>query len=381
MGSRAVDALAARGYEVVVGDRRPLGRDGARDRELDVMAQDALAAACADVDAVINFVGPFYRFGDRVARAALAAGRPYVDVCDDPDVTEQLVQLAPLARAAGVPMVIGAGMSPGLTNAMAQVAAAGFEQIDEILTAWVVTGGAGGGSAPLDHFFRCISEPIPIWDGGRRATIDPFGEDSAEVFPFPDPIGDVEVRDIGHPETITLPTALESTSVRNKGAVLPAQSALAFSVLSAMGLLSDEPVEVNGASVSARHFLASFLTRPRPRTADDLGVEHTGMGARVTGRRDGQLRTRHVTFGGMVSMADATSLPAVGALDVVISGRVEPGCHGPEVLQRAGWFDAVTAVAGGTFDRILVWEGDDVSDARQHRLADLADLVIGATNT
>lgn len=365
MGRRAVRALVEEGHDVVVGDRRPPEQDdGATFRQIDVTDEAGLVGACRDADAVLNFVGPFYRFGDRVAKAALAAGRPYVDVCDDADVTEQLLELDDAARAAGVTMVAGAGMSPGVLNAVAQAAAADFDEVDDILTAWVVNEHSESGTAPLDHFFHGMCEPIPVWDAGRREVVKPFSRESAELFPFPEPIGPVEVRDIGHPETVTLPRTLTARGVRNKGALLPTQSGPIFSMLAGIGLMSDDTVELNGTTVRARDFLVAFLTQRHNARGGRPEEDQSGMGVRVTGRRDGNPATRHVTFGKQMTMADSTALPAVAALTVVLGGDLPAGMHGPEVLGPERWFDAVTKLVGDLFDGMLVWDGDDESAAQ-----------------
>ena len=47
----------------------------------------------AGVDLVLNFAGPFFLGSDAVARAAISAGAPYVDVCDDAEGTQTILDL------------------------------------------------------------------------------------------------------------------------------------------------------------------------------------------------------------------------------------------------------------------------------------------------
>jgi saccharopine dehydrogenase-like NADP-dependent oxidoreductase len=372
MGRRAVRSLVEAGNEVIVGDRQPpVDAGGAQFRPIDVLDADALAAACGDADAVLNFVGPFYRFGTLVAQAAIQARTPYVDVCDDADTTEELLALDAAAREAGCPVVVGAGMSPGVLNAVAQCTAANLEEVDEILTAWVVDEASESGTAPLDHFFHGISEDIPIWRDGRREVVRPFTAASAESFPFPEPIGPVEVRDIGHPETVTLPRSITARSVRNKGALLPPQSSPIFQTLAGIGLLSDATVEVRGVEVRARDFVVAFLTQRHNARGGTASGDRSAMGVRVTGTRGGQPVKRFVSFAKQLTMADSTALPAVAALDVLLGDSLPAGVHGPEVLGPERWFDAITRVAGDLFDGMLVWEGDDDASASSVPLAGL----------
>lgn len=359
MGRRAVRALLHAGHEIVIGDRQgPAIEPAASFIELDINDAAALAAACADVDAVLNFVGPYYRFGTTVAAAAIAAGRPYVDVCDDADVTEDLLELDAAAKEAGVPVVVGAGMSPGIINAVAQAVAAEFDQIDEILTAWIVDEHSESGPAPLDHFFHGIADDIPIWRNSQREVIRPFTQDSAEVFPFPEPLGPIEVRDVGHPEPVTLPRAVEATEVRNKGALLPPQSGPIFKMLAGIGLLGDTTVEVRGTAVRARDFIVAYLTQRHNERGVSTAADRAGMGVRVRGTRRGEAVVKYVGYAAAVTMADSTALPAAAAMEVMLSNDLPAGVNGPEVLGPERWFDALGRIDSGLFDELRVWEGD-----------------------
>jgi len=364
MGRRAVRALLDDGHDVTVADRRPAHDGRARFVEVDATDDASLLAAMRERDVTVNFVGPYYRFGTRVAEAAIRAGCPYVDVCDDADVTEALLALDERARDAGVALVVGAGMSPGVLNAVTQAAAADFDEVDELLTAWVVDERTESGTAPLDHFFHGMADEIPIWDDGDRRVVKPFTDASAEAFPFPEPVGTVEVRDIGHPETVTLPRVIPARSVRNKGALLPVQSAPIFRTLAGIGLLSDAEVEVGGTAVRARDFVVAYLTQRHNERLAEGAEDLSAMGVRVTGRRGGAEAVRHVAFSRHLSMADSTALPAVAATDVVLGGSIEPGVHGPEALGPPRWFERIVHHAGDSFDDLAVWDGDDAGAAR-----------------
>ena len=54
-----------------------------------------------------------------VLRAAIAAGVPYLDVCDDTAYSQRAKQLHGSAEAAGVPAITTAGIYPGISNVMA----------------------------------------------------------------------------------------------------------------------------------------------------------------------------------------------------------------------------------------------------------------------
>lgn len=374
MGRRAVEALLNAGHDVTVVDRTAPPFGTVRYVEVDVTDSDSLSQVLVDTDVVMNFVGPYYRYGTTVAEAAIAAGTAYVDVCDDADVTEALLRLDDTASRAGVPVVIGAGMSPGVLNAVSQAASADFDTIDELLTAWVVDHRSPGGPAPLDHFFHGIVDQIPIWLDGRRQQVTPFSDESAEVFPFPEPIGEVEVRDIGHPETVTLPLEITARSIRNKGALMPARSAGIFRMLAGIGLLSDTEVVVGDARVRARDFTVAYLTARHNERVSPDGVDRSAMGVRVIGTRDGRPARRHVTFSDLMPMADATALPAVAAVDLVLAGDIPPGVYGPEVLGPTRWFTRLVEYTGDQLDGLRVWDDDDLDSARTMSLLECAAL-------
>jgi saccharopine dehydrogenase-like NADP-dependent oxidoreductase len=94
-------------------------RHGVEHAAVDVLDPTGLAELLRGADVVLSAVGPFYRFGTTVLRAAIESGTSYVDVADDPAPTLQMLALDPAARAAGVSAIVGAGASPGLSNLLA----------------------------------------------------------------------------------------------------------------------------------------------------------------------------------------------------------------------------------------------------------------------
>ncbi len=134
VGRIAVKTLAASGMfpQVAIGDidmnqARRLSDEAGRELVpvVDVDATDyhSVASAIKGYDLVVNCVGPFYLTVVNIARAVIDAGTDYVDVCDDVDVTVQLLDMSAETEKAGITMVIGMGNSPGATNLLAKFAA------------------------------------------------------------------------------------------------------------------------------------------------------------------------------------------------------------------------------------------------------------------
>ena len=87
---------------------------GASPLAVDIDDPASLAAALKGADLVIHAAGPFQRRTDcNVLEVAIAAGVPYMDVCDDTDYSQRAKQLHSKAQAAGVPAITTTGIYPG----------------------------------------------------------------------------------------------------------------------------------------------------------------------------------------------------------------------------------------------------------------------------
>jgi saccharopine dehydrogenase-like NADP-dependent oxidoreductase len=311
---------------------------------------DAVAAA----DAVLNFAGPFHRYGPTVAAAALRMQVPYVDVCDDADATRLVLEHHRNAQLAGVPLLTGAGMSPGLVNSFAMLATQDLDEVERVLVAWVVGERGPSGEAPLGHLLHCITGDIPSWRDGRETTIRAFVPEHAEVFPFPKPIGPVEVWDIGHPEPVTLPNVIGAGEIRTKGALLPAGANDMFHVLLRLGLTSDARVRVGNCTVVAREFLAAHLNQRHNLRARSNEHDRCGFGVRVEGTVRGSRDIRTLAFAEEITMAEATAVPAVAALELVLEGAVPAGVTGPEVLDPGVWLERTASLSRRRFRTVEV---------------------------
>src|SRR3954468_9135383 len=137
--------VAASEVELVLVSDRALGRaeaaavelgPKARAMVLDVSDEQALTAAMADVDVVLNCAGPFYLFGVKVLTSAIATGTHYLDIADDWEPTLEMLELDDQAREAGITAVIGMGSSPGISNLLALLCMNELDTVDRVITAW-----------------------------------------------------------------------------------------------------------------------------------------------------------------------------------------------------------------------------------------------------
>ena len=135
----------------------------------------------AQVDVVL-LAGPAGTHLD-AARQHLAAGRPVVSCADGMDDVRDLLDLDAEAAARGVPVVAGAGFSPGLTCLLARHAASGFDAVSEI---HVARHGTGGPACARQHHGALHGTALDWRDGGWQRRRAGSGR---ELCWFPDPIG------------------------------------------------------------------------------------------------------------------------------------------------------------------------------------------------
>ncbi len=117
------------------------------------------------------------------AAAFLNAGTAVVSVSDDLDDVRALLDLDDLARSNGVPIVVGAGMSSGLTGLLARMLADQLASCDEIHVA--IHGTAGPACARSQHDAlggRAVGFVDGTWIQRRAGS-------GRELTYFPEPVG------------------------------------------------------------------------------------------------------------------------------------------------------------------------------------------------
>jgi len=143
---------------------------------VDVLDEAALAEVLKGVDVVMTTVGPYYRFGLPVLRAAIRAGCHYLDINDDWEPTLEMLELDQEAKKAGITAIIGMGASPGLSNLIAVKAMNELDQVDDLITGWGTGGheeelsetpGEGGTlRAATEHWIHQLTGKIRVRRGG-----------------------------------------------------------------------------------------------------------------------------------------------------------------------------------------------------------------------
>lgn len=301
------------------------------------------------VDLVLNLAGPFFLGSDAVARAALTRRVAYIDVGDDVECTDAILALHEEAEQAGVSLITGAGLSPGISNWMASRLLAEHPQADGVQVAWVVHETDPGGLAPLRHMLHMAVSPCPVLRDGRWESSPGFVPGTAALFEFPRPLGEVEAYDTAHPEPRTLARQFPQLRYAScKGALLPRWANQAFSTLGQIGFgFTDVAVEIAGVQVEPAEFLwklmwERYAQRPaRARSATTAVLVQALVGQNVLGA---------LAISDDEVMSRGTGLGAACAVTTFLEAGAPAGAYGPEILphdRALALFDELAAREGG----------------------------------
>lgn len=298
-----------------------LGSDRVTAEVLDATDAKRVVALAREVDVVVCAAGPHYLFEIEAVRAAIDAETSYVSLCDDHSVTPRILALNDAARDAGVTVVSGCGLSPGLTNLLIAIAAHEVDEIDEIEIAIAASTVDTPGDATTLHFLAQMSEPAEAIsdhepERARAGT-------SPRLIYFPEPVGWVETFKSGHPEIATLPHAhpgLRSLSFRIGLAERAAMDIVRASA--AIGLL--------GTDKQRRLWMRlSEPLRPLVELLPPRGAPWTAARVDVRGRSAG--RTTTVSLGVTDHLANLAAVPLAIAARELSSNGMKAGVLVPDV--------------------------------------------------
>jgi len=309
---------------------------------------DDVVRAAKDVNLIVNATTWNPQFNLNMMEAALKVGAHYQDLASFPP--EQLA-LSERWKEAGLTALIDTGVSPGLTNTLAALAADKLDLVEEIrIRLW-----AGGESKKLVSLWSpetawgdMAAEPI-VYEKGQYKKVPPFSGE--EVYNFPDPIGPQTVYWHSHEEPETLPRfigkGVKYADFKMGGSVFP----LAKAVVE-LGLLNDKPIDVKGVKVSPRDvFLALIPPTPpmeeveRMIKAGIISIQSCGA-VDVKGEKKGA-KMRYILYStfmdikevekrmpGANPVAYVTSVPASIYTKMILAGRIKTrGVVPPEALE------------------------------------------------
>ncbi|ORA31492.1 saccharopine dehydrogenase family protein [Mycobacterium aquaticum] len=276
---------------------------------LDLYDPEGLRDAIEGAALVVLGAGPYNRTAGPVMEACLAAKVPYLDFDDDIESTLHGLSLNDDARAAGVPMYIGCGASPGITNVMVADAASELDTVENIDVYWVVGDERGSiGRAVLDHMLRVAAGPCMTWENGGPVLRQSWLE--TRWTELGGGLGLTMVHETAHPEPVTLPRKYPNAkNIRCFGGLDPAPY---NGLVRGVGLAVQKgqmPVE------EAIDFLEALLTN---KFGSVTGWRHALSGLRNLLRTGEASRTELIKF--LALAAVGHTFPYKSGLKVEVTG-------------------------------------------------------------
>ena len=305
---------------------------------IDALDPETVKKAITGCDLVVNCVGPFYKTVMPIVTTVIDCGIDYLDICDDVDVTGDLLAMSEQAEQAGITMVIGMGNSPGATNLLAKFAADHMLDETEAVDIFHAHGGEPfEGKGVIGHRFHCMSIDIPMYLEGQLRYVKFFEEDGLALrrtFDFPI-LGDgIMVYPYPHPEQMTLPQYLNVQRVTNRGTILPAAYYQLTMDVCRLGMADKTPLDIDGVSVSPYDFSTAFLIRERERILRETNFngQKGCTSTVVTGKKDGRRQElRFHLASDSQALGEGTGIPAAAGAILMQQGKVsKKGIFPPE---------------------------------------------------
>jgi len=317
-------------------------------QEMDVQDTPRVAQALQGHDAAIGAL-PHACALDAL-KAAVQAGISMVDlVGSKPELRRELDGAA---REAGVLLVPGMGVAPGLGNVFI---GRGVEILDEAHEGVIYVGGIPVQRTPpleyqtvysLVSMFGAVQRPARIWRDGAWTSVEAFT--GLEHLDFPPPIGTLEAYYTDGLASLVLTMdgkfrdILEEKTLRYPG------FAERVGFLKECGLLEMEPVEVGGVEIAPRDVLIRQLA-----PLLHLGPEGDILAMRVIVKGQSYGRDYTHTFElvdimdpdtGDTAMARTTGFPAAITARMMAAGAIaEKGVHFPEEIFSGELWDVLLA--------------------------------------
>ncbi|NJN47878.1 MAG: NAD(P)H-binding protein [Candidatus Competibacteraceae bacterium] len=181
---------------------------------LDIDSQSALRQACANVDLVINCVGPYSVGGFEIARQVINCGKPYIDCANEQAHYRRLQSLDHLARDNNVMLLTAAGQTPGISTFFLIHAAGQLPQA-HTLEMFCVQGRLPDSDAGMGSLLGALLEPsfeaLTLKNGHYVA--ERMGVDiKTESMPLP--FGDCKMLGVPIVDTLLVPAHV-TTSLRS----------------------------------------------------------------------------------------------------------------------------------------------------------------------
>lgn len=275
-------------------------------------------------DLVISCAGSPRELEFDCVRAAVRAGASWLSTANDHEAAERIRSLNADALAGGVTVVSGCGLSPGLTNLLATLAARELEEVEEIEIALARSARDQAGPAALTQLIVSLSGPAPTVSDGRRTS--EAGPKPSHLVYFPEPVGWVETFAGANPEISTLVHKWPGLRLLRWRVGMVEKPAM-----DTLRLLSSGPWASRLAAwggFGGRVLQQTLSAWPSAALA--------WSAARVDVRGRSESRARSISYGVVDHLVNLTTLPLVVAAQEVGAGRCAAGVRAVEELFDPG---------------------------------------------
>jgi lysine 6-dehydrogenase len=282
-------------------------------------------------------------------RAATGAGVPLVDLSWP--LESELPGLRRRVEAAGSLVILGCGVEPGLTEIMARRLAEQLDRVDEL---HILCGGIPEQTAPpLGYKILFGSRQLPLREGealtvqnGELVPVPRYSGVEPVFFPG---VGECEAWHEGFMPWLLDLDALQGLRLGTQKTVRWPGYAAKATVLRDLGLLSPEPIEVDGVQVAPKRLLDELLY-PHVRLREGER-DITCFRVQVLGQVDGRPRRAQIEMVdryddelGFTSMARTTAFTGAIVARMIARGDLQAqGMRTPEQLIVGPLFDRLVA--------------------------------------
>jgi len=234
------------------------------------------------------------------------------------------------AKEKGIAVISGLGVSPGITNICV---GRGMHLLDEVEHAKIYVGGVPVDPKPplnyrivyaVESLLNLYQREVMILEGGTIQRVPPLS--GVESIQFPAPFTEMEcfytdgLNSMAHTMKGKVKGELAQKTIRHKGHVDGVET------LKACGLLSKEPVDIDGQKVVPRRVLEVLLDE-RMRLGEERDA--TLLRVMVLGKKNEKAATHifemvdyYDSEKDYTSMAKTTSFPASIAAQMLVSGKI-----------------------------------------------------------
>jgi saccharopine dehydrogenase-like NADP-dependent oxidoreductase len=289
----------------------------------DIGDDSRLRQLVGQADIVVNATA--MRYAMPVTHAALDMKVNLVDLGTYHD-TEAQLELSETAAAAGVCIVIGAGVAPGLTSILARYGADQLDKVDSIrIHSFLVNALFESAANVNDRLDALKLAGIARRDGVLVKTA-PLAEN--EQVEFAEPFGRQWVHLMPHPEALTLPRYVDVPNVEFKTGYPAAEEAI-IAALRDSGLDSMQPFQFRDVIVEPRRFVAAVIGEARRGSISTANVKRVNVAGWQSGSHVQLAYDLAVQLeGGSATSLITGTMASIAAISVVAGGR--PGVHSAE---------------------------------------------------